>query len=65
MSRLTVREVVEVLRTVADVLESSGYEVGDRLTSILARWDAEVEAEEREEHARALADAESESREPW
>ena len=32
---------------------------------ILDRWDAEVEAEEREEHRRALEDAERNVKEPW
>ena len=63
--KLTVREVVAVLRDFATALESSGYEVGDRVSSILARWDAEVEAEEREEHRRAIEAAESEAVEPW
>lgn len=63
--KLTVREVVAALRDVATAIEASGYEVGDRMASVLARWDAEVEAEEREEHRRALEAAESEAREPW
>lgn len=72
--KLTVREVVAVLRKVlphaakwADggglyALEQEDVTAAHK---VLFRWDIEVEAEEREEHRRALEAAESEAREPW
>lgn len=63
--KLTVREVVAVLRWAAPWLEGGWGNPRKEVAAILARWDAEVEAEEREEHRRALEDAESEAEEPW
>lgn len=62
--KLTVREVVAVLRR-AQPWVFCGHRVSEQIAAILARWDAEVEAEEREEHRRAIEAAESEAREPW
>ena len=60
MKPLTVAEVVAVLGSLTD--RFVGHTDADdalilRALAVLARWDAEVEAEEREEHARALEDA--------
>lgn len=62
--KLTVREVVAVLRRARWHLKKTSLLGGD-IAAILARWDAEVEAEEREEHRRTLEDAERNVVEPW
>lgn len=62
--KLTVREVVALLlRAHGHVIQ--GSRLADDIEAVVDRYDAEVEAEEREEHRRALEDAESEAREPW
>lgn len=68
MSRLTVREVAMVLGEMTDRFVGK-TDADDVLIlkalGVLNRYQAEVEAEEREEHARALDAADSEAREPW
>lgn len=63
--KLTVREVVAVLRETWCGGNYLDQHTAPRVHAILARWDAEVEVEEREEHRRALEAAESEAVEPW
>ena len=62
--KLTVREVVALLiRAQAHVF--NGCKLSEEIDAVAARWVAEVEAEEHEEHRRALEDAERNLEEPW
>jgi len=70
--KLTVREVVAVLRRAWDELSqpqepdaAKWVKLSDAIVGVLNRYEAEVVAEEREEHRRALEAAESEAVEPW
>lgn len=67
--KLTVREVVAILGEILTDRFAGRLDADDVLIlkalGALNRYAAEVEAEEREEHRRALEAAESEAVEPW